>query len=256
MKYFSRDEVERIGRAGVMTRTEDDYMFCRVLSSFWLAVEPEDRAFTPHMKRDGFWEAWNTKWVSQEFDDHNLFLDIGANVGYYTMLAAMHGLETYAFEPNPLVNDLIHAGVTENKLEDRVTISDYALSDTEGDAFISIHEFHSGAGGFSKSGMKVSTITGDQFLDGMFNRDILIKCDAEGAEPNIMWGLEQTLEQNECTIFLEWDGQRYEDTKDDFLNTLSRYSLAMVNDEGSEDVISTESLARMNGLYTVVVRNY
>lgn len=253
MKYFSREEVEKIGRAGVMTRVDDDYTYCRVLSLFWLACEPDDTAFTPHMKHDGFWEAWNTKWVSQELDDHDLFLDIGANVGYYAMLAASHGLETYAFEPNPFVRDFLMAGVKENHLDDKVFVSHYALSNYQGDAFLSVPEFHSGAGSFSDSGLKIEAITADQFLDGMSGREILIKCDAEGAEPEIWEGLQQTLETNKCTIFLEWDGRRY---KTDFAKVLGSYPLARINDEGSEDVISEQELANMNDLYTVVVRNY
>src|SRR5690349_10220489 len=133
MRYFNRAEVEKIGRAGGM-RWIDPRNYkgtaYRFLSSFWLFVEPDDDAFTPHAG-DGFWEAWITKWLSEQLEDAKLFVDVGANVGYYTLMAATSGVRTIAIEPQVKLCVMIRASLEMSNA--RADVLNYAVSDTAGE---------------------------------------------------------------------------------------------------------------------------
>lgn len=59
-----------------------------------------------------------------------VFLDIGANIGYYSLMAAQQGASTIlAFEPNPIVLSRLQFNVAANQLADRITALPIALGD-------------------------------------------------------------------------------------------------------------------------------
>jgi SAM-dependent methyltransferase len=58
-------------------------------------------------------------------------LDVGANVGLYTVLAAKRGARVFAIEADPLNAARLRHNVKLNRLEDRVTILEMAATDAE-----------------------------------------------------------------------------------------------------------------------------
>eukprot|EP00808_Paulinella_micropora_P014968 g19609.t1 len=69
-----------------------------------------------------------------------VFLDIGANFGYYTLLAARLGYTVHAFEPFASNRKLIEASLClQPGLRERVHIHDVALSDKNGSCMIFSH---------------------------------------------------------------------------------------------------------------------
>lgn len=266
MRYFSRDEVERIGRAGsCLWHNPADYcgIAYRYLSSFWLMVEPMDEAFTPHGP-DGFWEAWITKWISQELANTDLFVDVGANVGYYTMLAASSGVQTIAVEPNPNLCDYIKIARDLNRFH-HVEILNEAFSDSDGEMFLVVPDRHSGGAyvvdekdipaGATTYKVDVTSID-HGLVRGYHNRKILFKVDAEGAEPKIWAGMRDYWKRYDCTMILEWDRTRYD--AEQFAQSLfdnDKNYLAYVDSDGNE-VEQTHwlQLSNLEGLQMVVVR--
>lgn len=64
--------------------------------------------------------------------DDDLFLDIGANVGSYTVLASgVCGAASWAFEPDPITVAALWQNIRVNGLETRVSVFDFALGATE-----------------------------------------------------------------------------------------------------------------------------
>ncbi len=66
----------------------------------------------------------------------DVFVDIGANSGYFSVLAALRvGARgrVFAFEPNPAVRRQLERHIGLNAIADRVTISALALSDEDRD---------------------------------------------------------------------------------------------------------------------------
>jgi len=264
MIYFTREEVERIGKAGsslwVSPDGEAGSAF-RYLSSFWLLVEDQDEAFTPHGP-DGFWEAWITRWISEKLQDADLFIDVGANVGYYTLMAAAAGVQTFAFEPNPDLCKMIERSTKINRVGSRVEIFQQALSDKKGTAFLNVPERHSGGAYLSEDrgeyvvSHEVPMDTLDNSALRLSTSNVLIKIDAEGAEPKIWAGMQDWYQRHNCTVVLEWESSRFDceafgkSLFDDYKNYV-----AVVDFEGHEkEMTHWRQLAMRDGLEMVVVR--
>lgn len=131
--------------------------------------------------------------------DH--FVDAGANIGYFTLLAARRvGPEgrVDAFEPEPVNRQRLLDHLAMNELADRVHVHAAALSDAAGSAVI--HGVPEPSGTFNHgcasiyppAGVRttctaVPTVRMDDVLDGCRVR--LVKMDVEGAEPLVTGGM-------------------------------------------------------------------
>lgn len=267
MMYYDRAEVEAIGRAGAKVVKEGDALRARYLSSFWLYLEPKDKAFTPHV-HDGFWEAWITMWISQQFSSHKTFIDVGANVGYYTMMAAQSGLQTIAVEPNPVVMGLLKDSARLNRL-DNIEFCDFALADKPGQVNLVVPAEHSGGASLVATddprmtmlefkAHKVKVETFDRVFNiPLPNEKVLVKIDAEGAEPEIWRGMQDRFWRHaECTVILEWESSRF--SCEAFGNALfdkGRNTVSVVTYDGYEKpMYSWRDLAELPEIQMVVVR--
>jgi FkbM family methyltransferase len=121
-----------------------------------------------------------------------LFLDIGANQGLYSLLAARNPncQQAFAFEPVSQTYNLLCDNIAANGLTASVTPIHAAVSDADGTAEIHLHIAHSGAASLSTRTLlqesNVETIrTIDIFsIDDLIGDDgeILVKIDVEGHE--------------------------------------------------------------------------
>src|SRR5262245_54160947 len=62
-------------------------------------VPATDRALVPHLLDARCWEPHLTRYLLRELAPSDVFLDVGANVGYYVVLSAPHVERVVAFEP-------------------------------------------------------------------------------------------------------------------------------------------------------------
>ena len=75
-------------------------------------------------------EPYIIEWI-QSMGENDVFYDIGANVGIYTLLGATHADHTYAFEPVFQNLSVLEENIVRNNLEDMVTIVPIALDKTQ-----------------------------------------------------------------------------------------------------------------------------
>ena len=69
----------------------------------------------------------------------DLFLDIGANVGSYTVLASkVCGANSIAFEPDPKTAQALRRNVSLNEIEDRVQVKQIALGSHNGEILFTV----------------------------------------------------------------------------------------------------------------------
>jgi len=153
-------------------------------------------------------------------------LDIGAQFGYYTLLAAKmtgSGGRVFAFEPVPSnfnvlkknieINNFVHIvqpiqKAVGNKRE-KIKIFCYEHSDS--------HGMYPCPTGIIKESIEVECITIDEFLKGQ-SADV-IKMDIEGNEPYALEGMRETISRSENLVlftefapaFLRWAGIKPED---------------------------------------------
>jgi FkbM family methyltransferase len=145
------------------------------------------------------------------------FLDVGANIGYFSILASRivgeHGL-VVALEPNPVVFTRFLENIKMNKIE---TIEPICLgaSNQPGSAPLFLEgKGHTGAGSLMKSPISTDqTIIKLDSLDHIFaSRNLptpnLIKIDVEGAEVLALEGMRNILAQSDAPPLLvevsEW----------------------------------------------------
>ena len=173
------------------------------------------------------YEPKTTEYLHQYLRPGGVFADIGANHGYFTILAAglvgERGL-VFAFEPNPPVYERLETHVRLNGFDHRVVLVREALWDSSGEEtfFVSQWSENSGIstltpgrsnladGGLSPARtIRVRTETFDHWLakNGIERVD-LVKIDAEGAEAHVVRGMSGALQAGRIAAVVcetEWD---------------------------------------------------
>jgi FkbM family methyltransferase len=141
----------------------------------------------------------------RELKPTDVFYDIGANSGYYSLVAATRCKHVIAFEPFPRNIARFRANMTLNKLRN-VTLIERALSDRVG-----VTRFAEGpdteSGALSISGtIEVSATTLDAISLEAPLPDV-IKMDIEGGELSALVGATATLQKCRPVIFLATHGE-------------------------------------------------
>lgn len=108
---------------------------CRSLGRYKMLVDTNDHGLAPHIMLDGYWEMWVTEIIASQIRAGMVVADIGANVGYYTMLMAeLVGPRgrVHAFEPNPAISRLLRRSLDINGFLGWTELHETALGDTNG----------------------------------------------------------------------------------------------------------------------------
>ena len=139
-------------------------------------------------------------------------LDVGANVGAYTLLFATWVGETgriFAFEPSPGTCEGLRAHLALNHFTDRVTVIEAAVAGAVGRAPFALHP----SGGASSLALAsvpgaaevtVATVTIDHVCKEHGLLPALIKIDVEGAELDVLKGARNTLSLPGLHVFVEF----------------------------------------------------
>ncbi len=122
----------------------------------------------------------------------SIFLDIGANIGSYSVLMMDRVKNIYAFEPHPLVAKQCRMNFLLNDYDERQVVQ-LALSDVAGESYFTDNKKQTSINRISNDSngcIKVTTDTLDnfaeQYLDKRYN--YIVKIDTEGFEENVLRG--------------------------------------------------------------------
>ena len=130
----------------------------------------------------------------------DIFIDVGANVGAYTVLAsAAAGAQTYAFDPSPPAIDSLRTNVELNRIADRVSIEPYAIGRAPGRVSISTSgpsSMHHIATERSSSLIEMRTI------DSYHLSPAIMKIDVEGYEAEVLAGAIETASRPELVAII------------------------------------------------------
>lgn len=129
--------------------------------------------------------------------------DVGAAVGLFTVPAAkVTAGDVYAFEPFPRQYERLEANVARNDVADAVTHVRAALADRDGR-----RRFDADAAALStaETGALVDVWSGDEFAaDRGIDAPAVVKIDVEGAELDVLAGIEEILRADECeAVYVE-----------------------------------------------------
>ena len=180
----------------------------------------------------GRYEAEFVELLMSKLKPTDVFYDIGANAGYFSIIASTVISEQnsiVAFEPVPYLHDIIkhHAEVNNVK---NVSVFPYAVSDktgtvefsnmdkTGGNTYISDSSIFK----TSRDSLEVKCVSLDDFIDEHKNFKIptILKIDAEGAEFDVLEGAKKTLKEHKPLLFLSTHDIHLPGVKDKCLNFL------------------------------------
>ena len=167
------------------------------------------RSYTSYYVTDGY-EPGTSAIFEKAIRRGDVILDIGANVGFYTLAAARaagQGGRVYAFEPSPENLEILKRNTALNRHTNVSCLGD-ALGDETGERQLIIadspdcNSFKVNAYHSAKGTVRVNCTTVDSFLAG--GRADVVKVDVEGAEVSVLRGMQRTLERNRCIrLFVE-----------------------------------------------------
>ncbi|MCG8403929.1 MAG: FkbM family methyltransferase [Phycisphaerales bacterium] len=179
--------------------------------------------------------------------ESSVVFDIGANVGFYTLLAStLVGKEghVFAFEPFPANLTYLKEHLRLNNIEN-VTVFDAAVSDKSGTTFFEEGPSRS-MGHISSTGtLQVQTVVIDELVAaGNLPTPDYIKMDIEGAEVHALSGAKSMLSESHPTIFLATHGS---DIHDECCRLLRSLDYELQSIDGTNLESSREILATYNG---------
>lgn len=154
-------------------------------------------------------EPWTLEWIDT-FCGDDIFWDVGANIGIYTIYAAvMKGVRTFAFEPEASNYRVLNENIRINKIADIAKSYCLAVSDRFSFCDLNIHKVVTGS-----SNHQITQIQSPAFSQGTMTLtlDMLcnylppptkLKIDVDGVEPLIINGALETALSNVDSIMIE-----------------------------------------------------
>lgn len=168
-------------------------------NGYSLTISTRDWAVTPILYHKHVWEPEETELVRTILRPGAVFVDVGAHVGYYTLLAS--GLvgqsgAVYAFEPNPHSFALLRKNMADNHA---MNVFLYPRAVYERNETVQLLCDRSPASSTimstgSRRSVTVEAITLDSVLGD--NKVDLIKMDVEGAEVHALRGMRKIIRNN------------------------------------------------------------
>lgn len=200
----------RLRKLGVEQRLEAQGHVVYAYDGCTIGVDLSDHVGR-EMFKHGWYESLYIDFIRRYMaDPAGLFLDVGANVGNYSLALASYFSQTLAFEPNPGIYPALVANCGRNP---SLAICPVPVGLSSEYATLRFHlsaehnsgesSFEPGAGSNSDACLSLDVAPGDAYVaDGQ--RVALIKIDVEGHELNVLTGLTATLSRDRPTVCLEW----------------------------------------------------
>ena len=193
---------------------EREQIIENVLGKYKLKFPYNDRYATDKLRRDGVYELNTTEFIKSTLKPGQVFVDVGANMGYFSVLASdLVGGDgkVFSFEPDKKNCELLIENINENGCKN-VNVLELGLSNKAGDVTL-FKSSDPGCHGIIKGEIQnpigeetIHVERGDDVLDGIPN---VIKVDVGGAERLVFEGMANILSTDKpiTIIFEDWGGK-------------------------------------------------
>ena len=177
-----------------------DRLLATEINGFPMLLPAEDVRLSTYLAIRGNLDPGMVQFFSRVIQPGMTFVDVGANIGIHTLVAASRVRESgmvHSFEPTPRTCEILRTNVLINGYSGRVKIHELALTDKRGGARLWTgdvcgHNTLFGSEQDSRPSIEVETLSLDEALAAVPSIDF-VKIDAEGAEPFILRGMRQIL---------------------------------------------------------------
>jgi len=151
-----------------------------------------------------------SEWI-KTFDKNKYFIDIGANVGVYSLYASTRGVKVYSFEPEALNFSCLNLNIFDNKLNKQILAFPIAISDKSDLSVFNLSKLSFGSSGhsFDRKINESGSTFDSSFQQGSISCTIddvvkkfnftpnYIKIDTDGNELKVIKGMNDTLKLKE-----------------------------------------------------------
>lgn len=176
------------------------------------------------------YEPIETEIVKTHVKKNDVVVDVGANIGYYTLLMAKNDAFVHSYEPEPNNFGLLEKNVILNNFSSNVTLYNKAVSDFIGHSKLSLSDISTGQHKLSNNSSSVRTIDVDVTTIELDKIDFA-KIDVEGGEFSVLKGM-KTLPNKMLVEFnsknIEESGSNY----NDLLDFLQKYNIKEISKTG------------------------
>ena len=213
-------------------QVSDDEVIVKIFSDVKISLSLKDISVTPHLALDGIWERDVTFAWLRALRKSDIVLDIGANFGYFGLLAAQqthgYGGRTIFFEANPNLIANIQKTLSINNYHEFSQIENVAVSNKKGQVTLNILQDYIGSSSVNsmehldeyignkmplkkQSSVKVQAVSIDDYcVDNAIKNLDLIKMDIEGYEDTAYEGMRKAIESSKgVTMFIEFTKNSY-----------------------------------------------
>lgn len=182
------------------------------ITGIHMVVKPGD-FISDEILRSGCWEPEVTREIlAISSSTGGLMVDVGANMGYFSLLWAGSnpGNRVFSIEPVFRNIDMIRKNIEMNGLNDRITVMPVAASNRRGmSSFDEGSAAETGHGGLTKAPSPDSTKITTIMLDDYFDEIDVLKIDVEGADALVLMGASKLLmDQRIGTVLYEINENR------------------------------------------------
>lgn len=189
----------------------------RTKDNIMMYLNPKDKAVSYFLSKENVWEPFETEIMKKFFKSNTVFIDIGAHIGYYSLLCASIAKQgkVFAFEPVKENFEILKKNAQVNNFKN-IIISENAISDTDSSKLLYLsNENNTGDNRFfsdnfreipeNRLELKVKCVTLDQFLVDYNIKPNIIKMDIQGAELLALKGMKKTLDNiTKLVVFTEF----------------------------------------------------
>ena len=174
-------------------------------------------------------EPETIEWINS-FNESDIFWDVGACVGVYSLYAALRKLSVLSFEPAPGNFYVLNKNIEANNMEDRISAFCIAFNDTSKIDYLYMSSLEIGNSGHSFAESidlrgKPFAASSEKSMIGFSVDDFIyqfnppfpnhIKIDVDGIENKIIKGAKNTLSDRRVkSILVELDSERNEYCRD------------------------------------------
>lgn len=215
-------------------QTGPDEVLAKVFSGLKIYLNPTDMAVAAHIAIDGVWENNISRaWTNVINADDTIF-DIGANFGYFGLLAGQFTDKKNAkivfFEANPAITPYINKSLSVNWLNEQSTVENLAVSDKSGTVELTLLDNYTGSSSIEsldhlssyaenkmqisvKKTVKVKSVSIDSYCSNKKIGSVnLIKMDIEGHEETAYRGMKRIIQKSpSVSMFIEFTKASYKD---------------------------------------------
>lgn len=185
---------------------EESELIKKKIGKHIMFIDKNDAGISRTLFKSPRWKKWVREpefmdIIEKEVSEGMIALDIGANIGYVTLLLAdLVGEkgQVYAVEPSPRNFSILKKNIELNNYSERVSVFQLGISNVSGTTKLYISKssnLHSIAKSFNaRESIKIKTLKGDDFLKDKPVPNF-IKMDIEGAEVEAIEGMMNTLKK-------------------------------------------------------------